>query len=62
MRWRFINICQERNAGGMYSARHRILGLEGEEIKAEIPETYKFQMVSQQFMNSLGKLKKMILF
>ena len=47
-------VLQERNAAGMYIARHRILGLEGDPIKAEIPETYKLQAVSQQFINSLG--------
>ena len=46
----------------MYLARHKILGLDGEAIKAEIPESYKFQAVSAQFMNSLGKFRGFILF
>jgi hypothetical protein len=41
----------------MYLARHKILGLDGEPIKAEIPETYKLQAVSAQFLNSLGMFR-----
>jgi len=43
---------QERNASGMYRARHVILGLEGDPIKADIPETYKLQSVSNFYVSS----------
>jgi protein bicaudal C len=36
---------QERNVGGMYVARHKLLDLEGDVVKAEIPETYKVPLV-----------------
>ena len=31
---------QERNAGAMYKARHFLLGLDGDPIKAAIPDSY----------------------
>merc|ERR1719188_2011802 len=36
---------QERNVGGMYNARHKLLDLEGDIVRAEIPETYKVPLV-----------------
>jgi len=36
---------QERNVGGMYNARHKLLDLEGDVVRAEIPETYKVPLV-----------------
>merc|ERR1719193_487479 len=34
---------QERNVAGMYIARHKLLDLDGEVVRAEVPETYKVQ-------------------
>ena len=36
---------QERNVGGMYVARHKLLELEDEVVRAEVPETYKVPLV-----------------
>ncbi len=36
---------QERNVGGMYVARHKLLDLEDEVVRAEVPETYKVPLV-----------------
>jgi len=35
----------ERNVGGMYISRHKLLDLEGDVVKAEVPETYKIPAV-----------------
>jgi len=42
----------------MYKARHEILGLEGDSIKADIPETYKLQSVSNFFVQTHGTIDK----
>jgi hypothetical protein len=36
---------QERNVGGMYVARHKLLDLDDEVVRAEVPETYKVPLV-----------------
>ncbi|XP_023324192.1 protein bicaudal C homolog 1-A, partial [Eurytemora carolleeae] len=47
---------QERNVGGMYVARHKLLDLEGEEVKADVPETYKVPLVGSSSMFHLASL------
>lgn len=47
---------QERNVGGMYVARHKLLEMEGEVVKAEIPETYKVPLVGSSSIFHLASL------
>ena len=49
---------QERNAGAIYTARHRLLKIDDEEevlVTADIPETYKIQPIPPQLLQTLGK-------
>ena len=49
---------QERNAGAIYTARHRLLKIDDEEevlVAADIPETYKIQPIPPQLLQTLGK-------
>jgi len=47
---------QERNVAGMYAARHKLLDLEGDIIKAEVPETYKVPLVGSSSTFHLASL------
>jgi len=47
---------QERNVGGMYVGRHKLLDLEGDIVKAEVPETYKVPMAGSSSTFHLASL------
>lgn len=47
---------QERNVAGMYIARHKLLDLDGEVVRAEVPETYKVPLVGTSSTYHLASL------